>query len=321
MRRGLDVDLAGEHGIVVHEHFLPRHLDLLAHHHAVGLVVPVGERVLELDLRIALERLPGPQREAFGIHGHCARDGLRELRGGERDQVADPDLVGEHRAGGQHLHAGDHHAIVLLAHDPQRRDGEVLLHVELGVARGLRRDHRVGGVGVVLPHVLVILEQVALVLAEHRRVGRHAGDECGHVVGRTAPEAVRLRGDRTMQQRALFEVLLRLGAQEVAAVAFAVFLEAEGVAVLRGALEVVERSNRLRCMAECGMGRDVGDLFLADVDDAPVAQLFQVFLAGLEHRRPLTFCQTFRNSGFRTAGSRSSRQTGRGRRRAAGTHT
>src|SRR5207248_7318014 len=48
MARRLDVDVAREHGIVVHEDFLPRHLDVVAQNHAVALVVAPGERGIEL---------------------------------------------------------------------------------------------------------------------------------------------------------------------------------------------------------------------------------------------------------------------------------
>src|SRR5262249_58410918 len=51
--RRRDVDLAREDRVVVHEHALPRHLHVLAHHHAVGLVIAPRERPIELARRCA----------------------------------------------------------------------------------------------------------------------------------------------------------------------------------------------------------------------------------------------------------------------------
>src|ERR1043165_1876181 len=67
--RRLDVDVAREERVVVHEHALPGHLDLVAHHHAVGLVVAPGERRVELALRLALEGLARPERQPLRARG------------------------------------------------------------------------------------------------------------------------------------------------------------------------------------------------------------------------------------------------------------
>src|SRR5262249_52503347 len=47
MARRLDVDVPREHGVVVHEHLLPRHLDVVAQHHAIAFIVAPGEWGIE----------------------------------------------------------------------------------------------------------------------------------------------------------------------------------------------------------------------------------------------------------------------------------
>jgi len=84
MPRRLDVDLASEDRVHVHEHLLPRHAYVLAHHHRVGLVEAPGERVLELARRVALERLSRPQGEPGRVHRDRAGDRLGQLVRRER---------------------------------------------------------------------------------------------------------------------------------------------------------------------------------------------------------------------------------------------
>ena len=218
MRRRLDIDVARQHRIVVHEHFFPRHLDLVAHHHAVSLVIAMGERAVELDLGVALERLPRPQRQAPGITGHGAGHRLRQLRRRQRNEVADPDFIGEHRAGGEHFHARDHQAVILLAYHAQGRDRDVLLDVELRIARRLRRNNGIAGVNVVLAHVLVIARDVVGVFAEHLGQYGHTGDKARHMVGRTTKQTVTHGGDLAMQGGAFFQVGFGARAQEIGAV-------------------------------------------------------------------------------------------------------
>jgi hypothetical protein len=55
-----DVDLAREDRVHVHEHALPRHLHVLAHHHRIGFVETPGQRILELARRMALVGLARP---------------------------------------------------------------------------------------------------------------------------------------------------------------------------------------------------------------------------------------------------------------------
>ncbi len=49
------VDRARHLGVVVAEHALPRHLDVLEQHRAVGLVEARGQRIVELADRVALD--------------------------------------------------------------------------------------------------------------------------------------------------------------------------------------------------------------------------------------------------------------------------
>jgi hypothetical protein len=119
--RRLDVD-APRHGcVVVQKHALPRNLHVLADQHAVGLVEPVGQRIVGLvahGLRIGLAR---PERQAGRVERQRRRDRLALELVGDRREVADQDLVRIDRAGGEHLHARNRHARIVLRHHLQVR--------------------------------------------------------------------------------------------------------------------------------------------------------------------------------------------------------
>ena len=146
-----------------------------------------------------LERLARPQLQARRVAGDGAGDRLLLLVGRQRHDVADPDLVGEDRAGRQHLHAGDDDAVIVLAHHAQGRHRHVLPLIELGIARGLRRHHGIARIDVVVADVAVIGDR----RCPHGRTGafklvglhRHAGDEGRDVVGRAAEHAIGDVGD------------------------------------------------------------------------------------------------------------------------------
>jgi len=201
-----------------------------------------------------------------------------------------PDLVAEHAARRQHLHARYDDAVVLLRDDPQGRDRQVHALIVVGVAGGLRRQHGVGRVYVVAAHMLVVVEQVAreaaiaaVALVEHLGLHRHAGDEARDVVVGAPDHAVGQIGDAAMRIRALLQIGARGRPQVVGRVPLAALLVGHDVAVGRVGLHVVERGHRVGRVPEGGMGGDVVDLLAADIDPAPVANRLQVLLASLQH--------------------------------------
>ncbi len=201
--------------------------------------------------------------------------------------VADPDLVGVERAGRQHLHAGDDHAVILLAHHAQRRHRQVLLVIEFRVARGLRRHHGVDDIDVVVADVAVVAQKVLGMRMRGRqliRLHRHAGDERGDVVGGAAEHAEGEIGDPAMPLHAPLQVVAVARSQVIDRVPRAVLFVAHGRAVRRVCFQVVNGGYGCGGIGECGMPRDVVDPFAADIDHAAVAQRFQMFLAGAQHR-------------------------------------
>ena len=179
-------------------------LTFVAHQHAVALVVAPGQRRIELRGEPDRGGLARPQRQPRRVARDRAGDRLLLLVGRERNDVADPDLVGVERAGRQHLHAGDDDAVVVLAHDAQRRHRDVLLVIELRIARGLRRHHRVDHVDVVVADVAVVLLQVVgegVRLRQRVGLHRHAGDERRDVIRRAAEHAVGEFGDAAVAVR------------------------------------------------------------------------------------------------------------------------
>ena len=74
------------------------------------------------------------------------------------------------------------------------------------------------------------------------------------------------------------------GLKVVFGMALAVLLISQGFPVGRIRLHIVERGNRPGGVAKGGMARDVPDPLAADIDDAAVAQQFQMLLARAQHR-------------------------------------
>ncbi len=283
MRRGLDIEPARQRRIVVHEDPLPRHLDVVEHHHRVGLVEAEGEGRLEFGRSGGRERLARPQRHALGVAGHREGDGLRLRFRRQRQDVADPDFVGECRAGRQHLHAGNDDAVVLLADHAAGRIGQILLLEEIRIARGLRRHDGVRGEDVVVAHEFVIAPHIVGILPEQFRLQVHAGDEARDVIRRTAEQPeIRLR-QHPMRIRALRQLRFGLRLHVIDRVAVAVLFIGQRVALRRIALEIEEIGEGARGVAEGGVVRHVVHALAADIDHAAVAQRFQIVLAGFEH--------------------------------------
>ena len=286
MGRRLDVDVARQQRVVVHEHLFPRHLDVFAHQHAVAFVVAPGQRRIEFGTQAESGGLARPQRQTRRIARDCAGDRLLLLVGGERDDVADPDLVGVGGGGRQHLHAGDDDAVVVLAHHPQRRRRDVLALIEFRIAGSLRRHHRVRHIDVVVADVAIVVQEVVAEPVRRRQragIHRHAGDVGRQMIGRAAEQAVGEIRDPAMAFHAPLQVVARLRAQEIDGMAAAVLLVAHDVAAGGIGLEVVDGGDRLSRRAERRMSGHVVDPLGADIDHAAVAQRFQVLLAGAQH--------------------------------------
>ena len=290
MARRLDVDLARQDGVVVDEDLFPRHLDLVAQQHAVAFVVAIGQRRIEFGSDAGLHRLARPQPQTRRVARDGAGDRFLLLLRRQRNDIADPDVVGEHRAGGQHLHAGDDDAVVLLAHHAQGRHRKILLEIEIRIARRLRRQHGIGNVKIVVAGVLVVAQHVVgmgVRRGQRAEIHRHAGDEGGDVVRRAAEQAVGEIGDTPMADHAPLQILARARPQEIDRMAPAILLVGHFLAQRRIGLHVVERRHRLRRVAERRMGGDVVDLFVADIDHAAVAQRFEMLFAAAQHGRYL----------------------------------
>ena len=290
MARRLDVDLARQNGVVVDEDALPRHLDLVAQQHAVAFVVAIGQRRIEFRRAVGLHRLARPQPQTWRVARDGAGDRFLLLLRRQRDDIADPDVVCEHRAGGEHLHAGDDDAVILLAHHAQGRHRQILLEIEIRIARGLRRQHRISNVKIVVAGMLVIAQHVVGVRVgrgQRAEIHRHAGDEGGDVVRRAAEQAIGEIGNTPVADHAPLQILARARPQEIDRMAAAVLLVGHLGAKRRIGLHVVERHHRLRRVAERRVRGDVVDLFVADIDHAAVAQRFEMLFAAAQHGRCL----------------------------------
>ncbi len=103
------------------------------------------------------------------------------------------------------------------------------------------------------------------------------------MIGRAAEHAVGQIGDPPVTDHAPLQVVARARAQEIDRVPAAVLLVGHVVAARRIRLHVVERRDGLRGVAKRRMPRHVVDPLGADVDDASVAQGFEMFLSGSQH--------------------------------------
>ena len=288
MRRRLDVDVARQSRIVVDEDAVPGDAHVLEDDHRIRFVEAVGEGVVELDPLRRAERPARPERDAGRVDRHRAGHRFLYLARRERDDVADPELVGEHRAGRQHLHPVEDHALAVLRRHPQRRRAPVGALVEVRLARALRRQDRVGEVEVARARVLVIggdaLRIGAAVAVEYRRPDGQPGDRGRHMVGRAAQEPVREPGDGAVRRGADLEVPAAARFQEIGRDALAAILDPEHVAHVVGALEVVHRGVHPRGIGEGRVVGDVAHTLLADIDRPPVADACEIVFTRAQHR-------------------------------------
>jgi len=111
------------------------------------------------------------------------------------------------------------------------------------------------------------------------------------VIGRAAEHAEGRVGDPAMSQHAPLQVIARARTQEVDRVSTAILLVGQAFAVRRIGLHVVEGRDRRGGVAKCGVAGDVVDPLAADIDDATVAQRFQMLLARAQHRPLLVWRQ------------------------------
>ena len=112
---------------------------------------------------------------------------------------------------------------------------------------------------------------------------RHAGDERCDVIGRAPKHAVGKIGDAPVADHASLQVVARPRAQKVDGVASAVLFEGHFVAQGRIRLHVVERRDRLRCVAERRMSGDVVDPLRSDINHAAVADRFKMLFSRTQH--------------------------------------
>ena len=171
VRRRLDVDAPRHRGVVVQEHALPRNLDVVADQHAVGLVEAVRHRIVGLMRDVLGVGLARPQRQPRRVQRQRRGDRLALQLVVDRRQVADQDFVGIDRAGGEHLHAGDGDAGVVLGDDLQVRIVALLAGKQVGALAAARRRDGEAEIEIVLAGEVVILQEV---LAEARRASRRA---------------------------------------------------------------------------------------------------------------------------------------------------
>lgn len=232
-------------------------------------------------------RLPRPQRHARRVErqGRGDRFALQLLV--DRRQIADENLVGIDRAGGEHLHAGDGDARVVLRHHLQVRIVALLAGKQIGALSSARRRHGEAEIEIVAAGVVVILQQVLAAArtqgVEQARVHRKSRNQPRHLIGRAADETIGEIGDRLAAAHAAREIVAAPAAQPVEADRLTVAVEGEQLAPGRIGLEVVEPRNGSRAFTERRMRGDVVDTLGADIDGAAVAHALELFRAGNQH--------------------------------------
>ena len=123
-------------------------------------------------LRIGLAR---PQRDARRVQRQRRGDRLALQLLVDRREVADQDLVGIDRAGGEHLHAGDRDAGIVLGHHLQVRIVALLAGKQVGALSPARRRHGEAEIEIVPARMVVVAQQVLPeALVQVRRAGRHS---------------------------------------------------------------------------------------------------------------------------------------------------
>ncbi len=109
------------------------------------------------------------------------------------------------------------------------------------------------------------------------------------MIRRAAEHAEGEIGDAAMPQHAPLQVLARAWAQEINRMAGAILFVGESFAVGGIGLHVVERGHGRGRVAKRRMAGDVVDPLAADIENATIAQRFQVFLARAQHRPLLRY--------------------------------
>ena len=195
--------------------------------------------------------------------------------------MRDEGVVGQHRAGRDHLGAGDDEAGVGLLLDMAADVGDL---VRRPVAIDRRMDDGVIDERHALLAELVPALGVLLVGIVEVGIGAERGQERGLVVGRAADPAVgdpRPFGDRVAAGDQIVDGLRRLEEGVRHAAIAGVGRQQELVLALVVVQRVVEARDHARGVAEGRMGGDVLDPLAVDVDGAVVAQRVQIFRAGL----------------------------------------
>ena len=103
------------------------------------------------------------------------------------------------------------------------------------------------------------------------------------MVGRASDQPVGCVCDRLHCPHAAREIVTGSASQPRQAVALAVLLEREQIALLRVGLELVEAGDGLRAVAERRMARHVVDALGADIDRAAVAHALELFFSVDQH--------------------------------------
>jgi len=203
--------------LLCREDALPRHLDEIADQHRVGFVEAEAERIIGLVTSVALVGLARPERDARGVDRQRAGDALALPLVVDGGEVADPHLVGEHRAGRQHLHAGDGHAIVAFGNDLKGRVVARLAGKDFPAADARGRRHRERNVEIVLARMFVIAGQILAKSGgegvEQRGLHREPCDQTRNVIGRATDQTVSRIRDRLHGAHAADEVLSGATAQ------------------------------------------------------------------------------------------------------------
>jgi hypothetical protein len=287
VRRRLDINAARHRPVVVQEDALPRHLDTIADQHRVGLVEAEAQRIIRLVAGMPLVGRARPERDAGRVDRQCAGNAFARALVVDGSEVADPHLVGEHRAGGQHFHAGDDDAAVVLGDHLQGRIVARLAGEDFPAADAGGRRYREREIEIVLARMVVVTREVGAETGGERveQLGLHRQprDQARDVVGRAPDQAVGRVRNRLHRAHAAGEILARTAAQPGQAVALAVFLEREQLALLRIGLELVEVGDGACGVPEGGVTGDVVHPLGADIDGAAVAHALELFFSADQH--------------------------------------
>ena len=269
--------------VLVDEHVLPRHENLVEDEDRVVLVEAATERVVERaphDLRGHRVGRPADELHARRVHGD--HEGQREflLLDRHRARLRHEVVMREGGAGGDDLGAAhDQAGIALLLH--------VHVHVRDFVRRTVAIDGRVHERVVHVEHALLCFAIPAprVVLIGRVVVGVRAerGQERGLVVGRAPHPAVgeaRPRGDRSLGADQIVHGLRRAEVFVREAAGSRVGLARERLAHRRVVQRVVQARQHAHGIAECRVRRHVLHAFAVDPDVARTAQAVEEFRSG-----------------------------------------